>query len=344
MHGPIDGGANRPHIGPQRYGAAGPFFSHAGGASSGQMRGGAPLHGRAGGLLGDRLGPQTLNGSGAGGAPPFAMRGSRGDDLFSSRGNGAEGQRRDAHLSLVSRGSGSFSGHDPHWEPLGGSAYVRRESTSQHDLRRGRDWGRDPGSQDRAPSRADDNAVAGPARRRVLSSVVVGATRAIQDGTGTEDAPQPSNGISHRHSHGHHEFDQQPEVQEAPRGSKRPALPLPDPDNAKRARRLLGRTLLGTLQKFRQEDAQFKVRRIACEVDTAHVQRGGGGGMHRHVHTPTSECAENVCRYSTVCSSQAPPAQQIAIAATPGLPAVAAVPVCARRACGLPAWCMHAGN
>jgi hypothetical protein len=32
-----------------------------------------------------------------------------------------------------------------------------------------------------------------------------------------------------------------------------------DPDSRKRARRLLGRALLGTLQKFRQEDAQFQV-------------------------------------------------------------------------------------
>lgn len=33
-----------------------------------------------------------------------------------------------------------------------------------------------------------------------------------------------------------------------------------DADGRKRARRLLGRALLGTLQKFRQEDAQFQVR------------------------------------------------------------------------------------
>lgn len=49
------------------------------------------------------------------------------------------------------------------------------------------------------------------------------------------------------------------------RGTKRPAPGAPgvaaeDPDSRKRARRLLGRALLGTLQKFRQEDAQFQVR------------------------------------------------------------------------------------
>jgi hypothetical protein len=50
-------------------------------------------------------------------------------------------------------------------------------------------------------------------------------------------------------------------VGEAGRGQKRPAAAAAadDPDSRKRARRLLGRALLGTLQKFQQEDAQFKV-------------------------------------------------------------------------------------
>lgn len=263
LHGSGDLGPTRPPTGLQRHGAGGPPFGYAGRpADLGPMRGVDHLSGRAGGPRDDRLGPRNLGGSGAGVAPPFGTRGARGDDALMLRGNGAEGSRRDGPPSFGSRGSGSMSVHDPHRDPFGGP-YGHRGSTYQHDLRGGRDWGRERGgSQDGGPGRAGAAAAAGLARRRVLSSVVVGATRASEDGTGTEDVPQPGNGMgnSYRHGDGPHERDQpQPdEAQEAPRGSKRPALPLPDADNAKRARRLLGRTLLGTLQKFRQEDAQFK--------------------------------------------------------------------------------------
>lgn len=54
-------------------------------------------------------------------------------------------------------------------------------------------------------------------------------------------------------------------------GAKRPASALgaEDQDGRKRVRRLLGRALLGTLQKFRQEDAQFNVSNFAYGLISA---------------------------------------------------------------------------
>ncbi len=61
-------------------------------------------------------------------------------------------------------------------------------------------------------------------------------------------------------------------------GSKRPASALgaEDQDGRKRVRRLLGRALLGTLQKFRQEDAQFNVRSCRSREHDCICRQGWG--------------------------------------------------------------------